>query len=250
MARIVLENVNFSYPLFGEGHMSLRSRLLRTFNVVPRQERNLPQVAMVHALKDISFELNNGDRLAILGENGSGKTTLLKLVSGIFSPGSGRRTVEGEVYPMLTLGFGMEPEASGMDNIYLMGYLRNRSRRESDDLVPRILDICELGEAIHRPVYTYSSGMAARLAFAITVCGLPEIIAVDEFLGTGDAKFRDKSSSLMREIFEKAGILLFASHSEQLVAKICNKAVLLDQGRVMAFGDIEQVVARRAELCL
>ncbi len=230
--------------------MSLRSRLLRTFNVVPRREVNLPQVAMVHALKDISFELNNGDRLAILGENGSGKTTLLKLVSGIFSPGSGRRTVEGEVYPMLTLGFGMEPEASGMDNIYLMGYLRNRSRRESDDLVPRILDICELGEAIHRPVYTYSSGMKARLAFAISVCGQPDIIAVDEFLGTGDAKFRQKSTAMMRDLFDNTGILLFASHSDQMVAKICNKALLLHQGRMMAFGDIEQVVARRAELGL
>lgn len=216
--------------------------MLRGLGVVSKQRMGPVAHSTVSAISDIEFELRDGDRLAVLGANGSGKTTLLQLIAGIFAPSCGRIEASTEIFPLLNVGFGMDPEATGYENIFLMGYLRNRSRTESALLVDEVRSVSGLGGALERPVYSYSSGMKTRLAVSIAVCNQPEIVVVDEFIGTGDADFRQKSTDLMREMFMQSGVLIFASHSLPMIRQLCNKALYLDRGRMVAFGDVEEVI--------
>jgi homopolymeric O-antigen transport system ATP-binding protein len=248
MVSVKLENVNFSYHVPSVFQASARTLFLRAFGVVPKGAFSSTASNNISAITDFSLNLVDGDRLAVLGPNGAGKTTLLRLISGIFQPDSGRIEVSHSVFPLLSVGFGMDPEGTGLENIYLMGYLKGRSREESNSLVDVIQEISGLGDALYRPVYSYSSGMGARLAVAIAVCNKPRIIAVDEFIGTGDAEFRERSTALMREMFEQSGVLIFASHSIPLVKRMCNKAVWLEKGEIVAQGDVESVVEAGKQL--
>lgn len=193
------------------------------------------------ALKDVSFKLEKGDHLGILGTNGAGKSTLLKTVAGVMKPTEGKVTTRGKVVPLLELGAGFDKEYTGRENIFLYGAMLGYSREFLEKKYKEIVKFSELGEFINMPIKNYSSGMRARLGFAVATVVDPEILILDEVLSVGDAKFKKKSLAKVNKMFDKGVTVLFVSHSLRQVRKICNKAIVLDHGHIIKAGEIEEV---------
>lgn len=193
------------------------------------------------ALKDISFSLNKGERLGILGFNGAGKSTLLKVIAGVLKPTQGSIKTKGKVVPLLELGAGFDKQYTGAENIYLygavLGYSKEFIKRKYDEIV----EFSELGDFIDVPLKNYSSGMKARLGFSIATVVEPEILILDEVLSVGDAKFRKKSERRIQDMFDKGVTVLFVSHSLEQVRRLCDKAIILEHGEVIASGNIREV---------
>ncbi len=195
------------------------------------------------ALNDVNFEIYKGDRLAILGLNGAGKSTLLKTIVGVYKPTEGTIMKKGVIAPLLELGAGFDPNYSGRENIYLYGAILGYSREYIDSKIEEIIDFSELGHFIEVPVKNYSSGMRSRLGFSIATAVEPDILILDEVLSVGDAKFRKKSLAKVKSMFDHGVTVLFVSHSIEQVKAICNKAILLEHGKIIAQGDVESVAA-------
>lgn len=195
------------------------------------------------ALNDVNFELYKGDRLAILGLNGAGKSTLLKTIVGVYKPTEGTIYKKGVIAPLLELGAGFDPNYSGRENIYLYGAILGYSREYIQSKLDEIIEFSELGHFIEVPVKNYSSGMRARLGFSIATAVDPDILILDEVLSVGDAKFRKKSLGKVKTMFDRGVTVLFVSHSIEQVKAICNKAILLEHGNIIAQGDVESVAA-------
>lgn len=195
------------------------------------------------ALRDVSFELQAGERLGILGLNGAGKSTLLKVVAGVLKATEGKVTTRGKIVPLLELGAGFDKQYTGAENIYLYGAMLGYSKEFIEEKYDEIVAFSELGEFIDVPVKNYSSGMKARLGFSIATIIEPDILILDEVLSVGDAKFRRKSERKIKQMFDAGVTVLFVSHSLKQVQRICNKAILLEHGTIIAKGDIEEVSA-------
>jgi lipopolysaccharide transport system ATP-binding protein len=189
-----------------------------------------------YALNDIDLQVRKGEILGIVGMNGSGKSTLLKIVAGIIPPSSGEVNVIGNVVPLLELGAGFNPEFSGLENIYFYNSIIGYTHKQTDAIMDKILDFAEIGEFIHQPLKTYSSGMKARLSFAVSVNIHPDILIVDEILSVGDELFRRKSFSKIEEFFQAEKTILFVSHSEGNINQLCSRAIMLNQGRIVLEG--------------
>ncbi|WP_439600092.1 ABC transporter ATP-binding protein [Devosia sp.] len=190
----------------------------------------------VTALDGVSFELEAGDRLGLVGANGAGKTTLLKVLYGIYEPTAGNLDIKGRVDALFNISIGFRQEATGRRNILLRGLINGWTEDQIAARTEEIIEFSELGEFIDMPFRSYSQGMAARLAFAIATTLDPEILLMDEWIGAGDAAFQVKAKQRMDELAEKAGIIVLASHSEELLKKTCNKRLELEKGRVKSFG--------------
>jgi ABC-2 type transport system ATP-binding protein len=195
------------------------------------------------ALQDINFELEKGDRLGILGLNGAGKSTLLKVIAGVYNPTQGTVERNGKIAPLLELGAGFDKDYTGAENIYLNGAVLGYSREFVDKKFDKIVKFSELGEFIDVPIKNYSSGMKSRLGFSIATAVNPDILILDEVLAVGDKKFRKKSEEKVMKLFDKGVTVLFVSHSLEQVKRLCNKAMILDHGKQIAFGDIDEVAA-------
>lgn len=193
------------------------------------------------ALKNINFELQKGDRLGILGLNGAGKSTLLKVIAGVYKPTTGTVKRYGHIAPMIELGAGFDPNYTGRENVFLYGSVLGFSREFLEEKYDEILEFSELGEFIDVPIKNYSSGMRARLGFSIATVVEPEILILDEVLSVGDAKFRKKCERKMQKMFDHDVTVLFVSHSLAQVKRLCNKAILLEHGQLIAQGDIDDV---------
>ena len=194
------------------------------------------------ALKDVSFELKKGERLGILGLNGAGKSTLLKVIAGVYKPTKGSVQRYGHMAPMIELGAGFDPNYTGRENIFLYGSVLGFSKEFLMSKYDEILELSELGEFIDVPIKNYSSGMKARLGFSIATVVEPEILILDEVLSVGDAKFRKKCEKKMKKMFDHGVTVLFVSHSLAQVKRLCNKAIILEHGQLIAKGDIDDVV--------
>ena len=194
------------------------------------------------ALKDVSFELKKGERLGILGLNGAGKSTLLKVIAGVYKPTKGSVQRYGHMAPMIELGAGFDPNYTGRENIFLYGSVLGFSKEFLMSKYDEILEFSELGEFIDVPIKNYSSGMKARLGFSIATVVEPEILILDEVLSVGDAKFRKKCEKKMKKMFDHGVTVLFVSHSLAQVKGLCNKAIILEHGQLIAKGDIDDVV--------
>ncbi|MBQ2964077.1 MAG: ABC transporter ATP-binding protein [Clostridia bacterium] len=193
------------------------------------------------ALTDVSFEVKEGERIGILGFNGAGKSTLLKVIAGVLKPTKGTVQVNGVIAPLLELGAGFDMNYSGSENIYLYGATMGYSRKYIEERYQQIVDFAELGEFIDVPVKNYSSGMRARLGFAIATAVDPQVLILDEVLSVGDAKFKKKSEAKIMSMFDKGVTVLFVSHNTAQVRRLCTKAVLLEKGRVIASGTADEV---------
>ena len=193
------------------------------------------------ALKDVSFEVNKGEVIGIIGRNGSGKSTLLKIISGLFRPSEGKISVKGRIVPMLELGSGFDPELTGRENVFLngaiLGYTEAFLKEQFDD----ILEFSELGDFIDMPLKTYSSGMMMRLAFSVATIVQPEILIVDEILAVGDEAFQRKSRAKMLELMGGGTTVLYVSHSLDQIRELCNRVVWLDHGKVVMQGEAAEV---------
>jgi ABC-type polysaccharide/polyol phosphate transport system ATPase subunit len=194
-----------------------------------------------YALDNINLEIKEGETLGIIGKNGAGKSTLLKILTGVLTQTSGSIKINGMVSALLELGAGFNPELSGYDNLYFNGMIMGYSREEMREKEEGILAFADIGDYVHQPVKTYSSGMFARLAFAVAVNVDPDILIVDEVLSVGDMRFQQKSIRKMNEFREKGKTILFVTHDTGVVNKFCTRAVWLDQGRILKQGETDSV---------
>lgn len=193
------------------------------------------------ALKNVSFSVRRGDSLALIGKNGSGKSTMLKILSGVMYPTEGQVDVNGSIVPLIELGAGFDMELTARENIYLNGAILGHDRDFMDQHFAEIVDFSELESFIDVPLKNFSSGMIARLGFAIATIIRADILIVDEVLAVGDFKFQEKCKAKISELLSGGTTLLFVSHSAEQVKELCQKAVWLDQGEMMAYGDTEEV---------
>jgi len=195
------------------------------------------------ALRHVNFTVNKGDTVGVIGRNGSGKSTLLRVVGGIYPPDEGEVLVSGSVSTQFSLGAGFQSELSGVDNIYLNGILMGLSKREIDGMLDDIIEFADIGEFIDMPVKTYSTGMHSRLGFAIAINVHKDIVLIDEIMGVGDARFRQKCGERLEKLMGERTILL-VSHDMNSIKRFSNKVIWLDKGRIVAEGDPEDVVAQ------
>ena len=195
------------------------------------------------ALQEVSFQVQKGERVAILGFNGAGKSTLLKVVAGVLKATKGSVERTGTIVPLLELGAGFDKQYTGAENIYLYGAMLGYSKSFLKERFDEIVAFSELGDFIHVPLKNYSSGMKARLGFAIATLVEPDILILDEVLSVGDAKFRKKSEKRIKEMFDKGVTVLFVSHNLAQVRSLCTRGVILEKGKVIADGPIEEVAA-------
>lgn len=193
------------------------------------------------AVNHLSFELEKGETLGLIGRNGAGKSTTLKLISGILKPTSGKIITRGNIVPMLELGAGFDLELTGRENIYLNGAVLGYTKAFLDSKMNEIIDFSELGDFIEMPIRNYSSGMMARLAFSIASVVNPEILIVDEILSVGDAAFQKKSRNRMEELMSGGSTVLFVSHDIEQIEELCDKVIWLDHGSCRMFGDCKTI---------
>ena len=187
--------------------------------------------SVVEALRDITLSLKEGDRVGLVGHNGAGKSTLLRLLSGIYEPTRGSARIRGRVAPVFDLGVGMDPEISGYENIIIRGLFLGQTRKQMLAKIDEIAEFTELGEYLSMPLRTYSTGMRVRLAMGVVTSIDPEILLLDEGIGAVDAEFMKKARVRLQDLVERSGILVFASHSNEFLAQLCDTAMWIDHGR-------------------
>ncbi len=248
MATLILENVNAHFPIYGAHQRSLRKALFQraTGGSIEREGKNNDRVT-VKALTDISLTLHDGDRLGLVGHNGAGKSTLLKLMAGIYQPVSGTIKVEGRVTPLFDTMPGLDGEDTGYENIITSGMLIGMTRQQIEAKIPEIEEFCELGEYLTLPVRTYSTGMTMRLGFALVTALDPGVLLMDEGFGTGDLRFAERAEARMKEFIGRSRIMVLASHSDRTIRSMCNKAIMMDTGRIVAMGPVDEICDRYYE---
>jgi lipopolysaccharide transport system ATP-binding protein len=242
-AYIHLENVEVDFPIFNASSLSLKNRVLKAVTGGRISTRHDGHV-VVRGLDGINLRLDSGERLGIIGHNGAGKTTLLRVLSGIYHPTGGRAIIHGHCTSLIDIGLGIDPEATGRENITLRGTLMGLSPREINALMDEIIDFSGLGEFIDMPFRTYSSGMQMRLAFSVSTTIRPQILIMDEWLSTGDQEFQQRAKQRMNEIVESTEILILASHSKDLLLNNCSRVIWLEHGKIRMDGPVDEVVAQ------
>ena len=238
MAAITLEHVDLEYPLRG-ARITLKEYIVRGLF---RRDR-IPVRPIIHALKDVSFRIGEGERVGIIGHNGAGKSTLLRTIGGIYPTARGRCTVEGSICSLFDISLGFEKEATGWRNIHYRSYLQGDSPADVAGKLRDIADFCELGEFLDLPLRCYSQGMIMRLAFAIATSNLPEILLMDEVFATGDLAFRKKAEARMREFMNRAKIVIVVGHDMEFLKEFCERVLWLDHGALRADGPAKEIIA-------
>jgi ABC-2 type transport system ATP-binding protein len=242
MASITLSDVSLEFPLYHGSSRSLKKTLLSIAQLrsLSRDHNRI----VLRALNRVSLSIAHGDRIGLIGHNGAGKTTLLRVLAGVYEPSAGHLQVDGEVSALLDVGLGLNPDATGYENIILGGLYLGLHPAEIRRLAPAIAEFTELGEFLHMPVRTYSAGMAVRIGFAVATATKPEILLMDEWLLAGDAHFLEKARQRIDAFVRQSQILLLASHSLAIIEMWCTKVVWLDKGRVVMVGDPASVLSR------
>lgn len=231
MAKIEFKNVTLRYPIYDSHGMSLRNQIVRiaTGGTI---EKNSGNTTVVTALRNVSFTLNDGDSVGLIGHNGAGKSTLLRTMAGIYSPEEGNIERSGRIATVFEIGAGLEPELSGYDNIINIGMMLGLSHLQAKELTPEIEEFTGLGDFLSLPVRTYSSGMTMRLMFAVATAVTPEILLLDEMFSTGDSDFQQKSQKRIHDLIGSAKIFVFASHNTDLIKEYCNRVFSIEHGVV------------------
>jgi ABC-2 type transport system ATP-binding protein len=238
VTRLTLENVSLDFPVYQSSSRSIRKIGLRT-GVGGRISIGSSAVPVVQALRDVNLDLKPGDRLGIVGHNGAGKTTLLRVLAGIYHPLVGSVHCEGKRMPLTDIQVGYDDEATGYEMILLRGLLMGLTRAEIEARVAEIAQFSELGEFLDLPIRTYSSGMILRLFFSIATSIHADILLMDEWIAAGDEAFLKKANERLQSVVDRAHILVIASHSRDLLSRLCTRGLLLDAGRVACDGSLE-----------
>lgn len=243
MACVEFRNVCVDFPIYNANGRSLKNRLFQvaTGGQIGANQQGL---VVVRALENLSFTLRDGDRVGLIGHNGAGKTTLLRLLSGVYEPSSGSARIDGEVGSLISISLGIDPEATGRENIYLRGGMLGITKAEINRQIDDIIEFSELGNFVDLPVRTYSSGMHLRLAFAVSTILRPDILLMDEWLSVGDESFKHKAEKRMKELVQATNILVLASHSRNLILHTCNRVLWLEHGRIRM--DDDPIVVTKA----
>ena len=239
---LTVQNVSMSFYKYQVGVDTLKELVVRVFKRDLKKNR-------FECLKNVSFRIDRGEAVALIGKNGAGKSTLLKIVSGILPPEQGSVRCLGRITPLLRLGAGFDSNASGIENIYLNAAILGYTKKEIDERLPSILDFSELGDFIYAPIKTYSSGMLARLGFSIAVNMPSEILLIDEILAVGDLAFSKKCYKKLDELRADGTTFLIVSHSES-VKRYCSRVLWLDNGSIRADGNIQEVFKEYSESML
>jgi ABC-2 type transport system ATP-binding protein len=237
---IVTKDACVDFPIFDAKSRSLKKTVM---GLVGGNIATDTKVPIIEALRDISLTLEHGARVGLVGHNGAGKSTLLRLLAGIYEPTRGFADVRGRVAPVFDLGVGMDPEISGLENIIVRGLFLGMTRKQMEERIDDIADFTELGDFLRMPLRTYSTGMRIRLALGVVTSIDPEILILDEGIGAVDAAFLEKSKKRLAELVERAGLLVFASHSDEFLRELCDTAIWMEHGRIRQQGDIEGVLA-------
>jgi ABC-type polysaccharide/polyol phosphate transport system ATPase subunit len=235
---IRFQDVSLHFRTYRNPSPSLKESFIAAFT----KQKHVTQKDEFFALKDINLQINSGERIGLIGLNGAGKSTLLKVVAGIYPPTTGIVQISGQVTPMIELGTGLDMDLSGRENIYINGSLLGYSKAEMKTKEQDVIDFSELSEFIDMPLKYYSSGMLSRLIFSVGTMVDPEILIIDEIFSAGDARFVEKATNRMEELLDKSRIVLFVSHSLGLVERICNRAIVLDHGRIVNDGAPKKMV--------
>lgn len=226
------QNVVVEFPIYNASHRSLRKSLMRA-TTGGRVAADAAKRVTVRALDDVSFEFRPGDRVGLIGHNGAGKTTMLRVLAGVYAPVGGSLTVNGRIVSLIDLSLGMDHEATGYENIFLRGIMMGMKPSEIEKKLDAIAEFSELGEDfLNMPTRTYSSGMLLRLAFAVSTSIHADIVLMDEWLSVGDAAFNEKAKERLGQVVENSAILVLASHSPDLVEKMCNRVLTFQHGRI------------------
>jgi lipopolysaccharide transport system ATP-binding protein len=237
VAAVSARDIVVDFPIYGSSGRSLKNTVIRAATG-GMLARDAAERVVVRAIDGVSFDFREGDRIGIVGHNGSGKTTLLRVIAGAYEPVSGVIETEGRIASMLSITLGMDPEATGYENIFLRAAIMGLKPREVAPIVSEIREFSELGDYIDMPVRMYSSGMWMRLAFAISTCIAADIILMDEWLSVGDPAFREKAQLRLRRLVNQARILVLASNDERLIRDNCNRIMRLSHGRMTALENI------------
>lgn len=242
---ISAKNLEVSYTRFDPSESGFRTRLKNTLN---SNKYTKPKIT-VNALNSINFDVQEGDRLAFIGRNGSGKTTILKVIGGVLKPTGGEIDCYGTVNAVFDPGLGMDPEASGEENIKIRLVLAEVEPKNIGEKFHQIAKFSELGDALKRPLKTYSSGMAVRLSFSIATSIEPDIMVIDEWLSAGDIRFVDKALKRMKELVVKSRALVVASHSEDIINNWCNRVIWLENGEILEDGKPNKIYPLYSKFC-
>jgi lipopolysaccharide transport system ATP-binding protein len=240
MPLIQAEGISIEFPLYHVGARSLKKRLLARSPIRLKEDES--HRIVVAALRDLTFRIEPGERVALVGSNGAGKTTLLRTLAGIYEPVAGRLEVDGSIGSLIDPGAGMDPEATGRENIVLRGLFLGMSEAECEKLAEEAGRFSGLGEFLDVPIRTYSAGMAVRLSFAAATLMEPEILLMDEWFLAGDADFIERANERLSQLVAGADILVLATHNMAIVRQWCTRAIRLSGGRIVADGPVEEIV--------
>jgi ABC-2 type transport system ATP-binding protein len=240
MVSIDVRDACVDFPIFDAKSRSLKHTVLGV--VGGNVAANARKVVVIEALRGIDLHLEDGDRLALVGHNGAGKSTLLRLLSGIYEPTRGQSLINGRVAPVFDLGVGMDPEISGLENIIVRGLFLGMTRKQMEARVDDIAEFTELGNFLHMPLRTYSTGMRVRLALGVVTSIDPEILLLDEGIGAVDAAFLERAKGRLKDLVDRAGLLVFASHSDDLLEQLCTSALWMEHGTIRQQGPLREVL--------
>ncbi|TCP57008.1 ABC-2 type transport system ATP-binding protein [Tamaricihabitans halophyticus] len=239
MVSIDVWNASVDFPIFDAKTRSLKKAVLGKVGGKIASDAKVP---IIEALHDITVSIKEGDRVGLVGHNGAGKSTLLRLLAGIYEPTRGAARTVGKVAPVFDLGVGMDPEISGYENILIRGLYLGMTRKEMQKRVDDIAEFTELGDYLSMPLRTYSTGMRVRLALGVVTSIDPEILLLDEGIGAVDAAFLDKARDRLVDLVRRSGMLVFASHQDELLFELCSSALWMDEGRIVKEGSLREVI--------
>ena len=240
MAYIKFNNISIDIPVFNANSRSLKNKIIRVASIGKLGNDTSGHI-IVKALKNLNFELKNGDKLGLIGSNGAGKSTLLRAISGVYPPTKGKAIIQGYVASLIDISLGIDPEATGRENIFLRGALLGIMKEEMNEIIDEIIEFSDLNEFIDMPVRTYSSGMHLRLAFSVSTIIKPEVLIMDEWLSVGDENFKNKADTRLAELVNSTDILVIASHSSELIKKNCNRVIWLENGEIKMDGNPNEI---------
>lgn len=241
MARVHFSNASVEFPIFNATSRSLTSKVL-SVATGGKLDSDANGRVLVRALSNLTFDLVDGDRVGLVGHNGAGKSTLLRALGRIYVPTSGAALIQGEIGSLIDISLGINPEATGRENVFIRGQLLGMTKREIASRYDEIVEFAELGDFMEMPVRTYSSGMHLRLAFAVSTVVRPEILIMDEWLSVGDENFKHKSEERLSKLVDSTKILVIATHSRELIERVCNRVIWLEHGQIRMDGTLDEVL--------